>query len=191
MDHNVVEKNITIDIDYEKLADAIVTAHKKMQLEKERKKEREHEEWRKVLGINECKDCSNRSGCIYRIRKLLLGIWKLLFLKRKEAKTTFATYVLIGEMMSWILLAFEVILYVFSGFLVLVSVYNIQEKIIRFNFISLTWAILIWMVARIIRVVSMEISNVKEKEELVTIISAFTALSSLIISIIALFISIK
>ena len=93
--------------------------------------------------------------------------------------------------MSWILLAFEVILYVFSGFLVLVSVYNIQEKIIRFNFISLTWAILIWMVARIIRVVSMEISNVKEKEELVTIISAFTALSSLIISIIALFISIK
>ena len=171
--------------------DAIISANNKLELEKEIKNERQCEEWLEFLGTKECRDCSSRSGCIYRISKVLLGIRKILFIKRKEAKTTFATYALIGEMMSWILLAFEVILYVFSCLLLIVSVYNIQDKIIKFNFVSLIWAILIWVFARIIRAVSLEISNIKEKEELVTIISAFTALSSLIISIIAMFISIK
>ncbi|MBR4341972.1 MAG: hypothetical protein IKP88_04530 [Lachnospiraceae bacterium] len=172
-----------VEIDYKKLADAIVEAQdraiEKRNTREEERKVNENKEWRALFGYEENKPLTNIKAFI-----------KLLFVKRKDVKGDRATFALLQMSAELILKIAKWALYLFSAGCVLYLIniiytkQNINVWIIVLNIII---GVLAFVYAQMLRIAEIEIGNLTDREYLNTIVASITALVAMVLSVISLF----
>ena len=164
-------------IDYEKLADAIVAAHERIEKDAERKQIEARNAWWKYLGVREGGKLTFRA------------VGRLLFLKKEAAKNDFAITAVTKSLLIWILRAFQI--FALLGIAVsIVGIFNV------FDFSTWTAANLLFILFTLIfvvffcvlRITILEIEQMKDRQYLLAILSAITAFLSMILALITLFV---
>ena len=189
-DRNSADKNITqtyitnqVDIDYDKLADAIVKANQRIEKEHDENYDKEWEVWRASIGVKDCKgnvvrQFINNLACFFRI--LIMG--------RKKAKTLNTTYLLIQYFTAKV---FSLIKLFFYGFAIVMIVAAIKMTIDGMwiqAIVSMGLSVVLITIAALFRIAGYEIENLKKREEILAISSTVTAIVAAIIALVALLI---
>ena len=174
-----------IEIDYDKLAEAIVNAHQQIDknkiIEQERKRKEELKEWHKIVNYREYNDNLGKIKIILcNIRNAMCGFWALINFNRENAQNDFTTFSLL-QFATEIL--FNIIKWFFYTTSFLVFLYAIQNS----KYLLIVYSLLIYTFARIFRIASFEIANIKDRQYIIAIFSAITSFIALIIAIIAFF----
>ncbi|MBR4655685.1 MAG: hypothetical protein IKO68_03720 [Oscillospiraceae bacterium] len=175
---SVVKSN---EIDYDKLADAIVRANHTIEAEKRERAEKEIEEWRKTIGV---RDYPHRP-----IRQALnntASVFRMMFIKRDKATTSKATYSLIRVYAEWSFSAVKWLLYIISAILVLYGVNTAIHSDWMRMATHLVYALLTFVMARLFRIAGFEVSNMRDRSEVLAISSTIAAIAALMVAIAAL-----
>lgn len=190
---NYIE-NINVDIDYDKLAKAIIKAQNQVDEDKakehERQKEERLKEWHKIVHYKECPENSGRTKrFLYSIRNAILGFWSLCTIKKEninEDKMTFALLQLAG---SSIFSVISFLLYIITFAIIVFLLSDSMNDNILANAqpVFAVYAILTLLFASIFRIAAFEIEKIKNKDYLISIISVTTSIVAMIVAIIALF----
>ncbi len=174
--------------DYNNLTNAIIKAHYYIREQEEKIVDKETEEWQKTIGLKDYSEYKGFIGSFLRFSNKLSCFKKVLFLKKEEAKTSRTTYLLIRSAAEGMFSFVKWILYFVALCLFIGAFIDLQNKTLHFYPICLIYSLLSWLVARIVRIGSFEISNMKDRQQLLAIISVVTAMISLVIAVIALFV---
>lgn len=180
--HNYIE-NINVDIDYDKLAKAIVIAQNQVDEDKAKEQERQKEErlkeWHKIVHYKECpKNSGKKKTILCGIRNFVWGFYVLMTFKRKNAKNISITFNLLQLVTS---IMFSIIKW-FLYFITFLSVGKVIQG-------QLVWMICVLesiIFARFFRVASFEIDNMSDRQYIIAIFSATTSFLALVIAVIAL-----
>ena len=172
-----------IEIDYDKLAEAIVNAHQQIDknriIEQERKRKEELKEWHKIVNYREYNDNLGKIKIVLcNIRNAMCGFWALITFKRENVQNDFTTFSLL-QFATEIL--FNIIKWFFYITSLLILLYAIQNS----KFLLIVYGLLSYTFARIFRIASFEIANIKDRQYIIAIFSAITSFIALIIAIIA------
>ena len=182
---NKSEKTVlsnALEIDYDKLADAIVKAQiiakEKEQKIQEEKKAQENEAWRRQFGYEEGKPGTR-----------ITSFARLLFVKKKDIKGDRATFALLQMSAELILAIAKWALYLFFAGCLLVPFYAYctkQPLSVGETITGVLMGILAFIYARMLRIAEIEIDNLTDREYLNTIIASITALIAMVVSIISI-----
>ena len=185
-------KNSSIEIDYDKLADAIVKAQnkvKEIELEKqETLRQEEQKEWQKNLKQKEITD-KTKCKFLIKVRNFFCCLWQLLFLKRNKTQTDKATIALTKLSLSGIFGFLKWALYFFAFVWIIYAFISVVETNIIFEFKLefIFYSVVAFLVARIIRIAMFEMENMTDREYLFAILSASTSFFALVLALFALF----
>lgn len=191
---NVLSISIPNNLDYQKLADAIVDAQmrakeiEKCELEKETQKKQD--EWKKILGykeypVSKFKFVNGFYNFINHIKVLL----RIIFFKKEHAKFGVATALILNLSIKVVLSVIEKVMYIIAGILTVVSFYSFGEEIFTFNCGCFFLAIVLFVVARAIRIAKFEIDNIHDRNYLIGLSSAVSAFAAMILAIASLMVS--
>ena len=190
---NYIE-NINIDIDYDKLAKAIIKAQNQIDEDKAKEQERQKEErlveWQKNLNYTNYPTSEKWCKRIWHsIKNTICVFWSMCTLKKEkidEDKITFGLLQLAGSsIFSFISFLLYIITFAIIAFLISDSMNdNILANAQPFFAV---YAILTLLFASIFRIAAFEIEKIKSKDYLISIISVTTSIVAMIVAIIALF----
>lgn len=175
------------EIDYDKLAEAIVKAQEKADKETIKqavidaqdeldKREREQQEakkkeWQQTLGDNNLKT-----------------FFKILFMKKDEAKTLSANNTIIKMLLIGIYYIFEAIIYfLIIGFIIVAFL----EKTLFSVCIAIFFLTIGLLIARIIRIARFEVEHIDDNKYLTTLFSSMLSLLAVIIAVVSVVITQK
>lgn len=185
-------RNTPEPFDYQKLADAIVEAQqrakeKEIELEKQENAEA-HADWRKILGYKECtKNANWIVKVLYGVRNYIVVVFRLLVFKKKDAKYGVATLVLLKLSLSGILGIIKFLLYIGALGWIAFAITSFCEEGSALNLLTILYAILAILFARVIRIAQLEIENIKDREYLIGVLSAVTSFVAMVLALVALF----
>lgn len=184
-------KSKPVEIDYDKLADAIVAAHERIQKDTTRMSAEDIRRWQEVIGRKDYSHIKNRikRACLNGINFVRCTL-KLLFLKKKDAKTDRTTFVLLKTLLVDIFSLAKWFLYLLAFSLTLSSFYDTaQQKIgVTFNGLYIFYALFAWIVARMFRLAALEVDNMEDRNYLLAIFSSVTSFVAMTLALIALFV---
>ena len=174
--NNIQELNL--EIDYDKLAQAIVKAK---QIEEENaatKKAADLEEWKKSLGVNKHEDKKGIKKKIYVFCNNVKVLFNLIFFSKKKKVRVSMT----GAFMQSITAAFfhiiKVMLWILSLAFISVCVYHGNMAFGFLNYVYyIGFAIIAFMLASIFRLMAIETEQITERER---VLGIFTAVMSVI-----------
>ena len=196
-------KENNIDFDYDKFTEAIIKAEKKITEEKIRKQKEEDDEfqrkWEKALGLKQYEK-NNIKNRFLRIFNILIGI---ITFKKENVVGEHGIYVLFKLLSSFLLGAYQFVLYYFSIAYPIIKTINVfinnnflnqtlsniwificENK--NYIFIQLGISILSFLIARLIRIAKMEIEESKDKETIVSIFNTIIAFTAIVLATIAI-----
>ncbi|HJD23829.1 MAG TPA: hypothetical protein H9694_06760 [Firmicutes bacterium] len=181
-------KSQPAEIDYEKLADAIVAAHERIEKDAEHKAERETKHWKELIGRKEYSHEKNRvkRACLNGANSIRCTL-KILFIKKKDAKTDRGTFVLLKTLLVDIFWLAKWFLYLLSLGLIFSSFYDLAQKSFAFNGLYILYALFAWIVARLFRLVALEVDNMEDRNYLFAVFSSVTSFVAMILALVALF----
>lgn len=190
---SIFNRKQTLEIDYDKLANAIVKAQDKANLEtiknaiieskeeiktKELKDQKQKtEQWQKAIGYDKKKPEWRNDLNIFR---------KLLVIKKKDVVADFANNALLKIAISFLYWLLEYILYFLCIVVVILSIVNYSHVLLA---ITILLDILAFTIARIVRVARFEIDNINDKNYLISIISTSVSVFALLVTIATIFIN--
>jgi cation transport ATPase len=185
-------KKQPIEIDYDKLADAIVKAQnkaKEIELEEQEKlRQEKQKEWQNNL---KQKEITEKTKCkfLIKIRNFFFGLWQLLFLKRDGIRADKATIALTKLSLSGLFGFLKWALYLFTFIWIIYAFISVANTNIVFDFKLefILYSLFAFLLARIIRIAMFEMENMTDREYLFAILSASTSFFALILALIALF----
>ena len=182
------QQYIKTDIDYERLADAIVKAHERIAKteakERESQEKAEHDEWFNIIGYVEYPENEHLLLKIWHSVKNDVAIFKsVITFKEKDAKKPRLSFELIRYGTSSIYGICKVILYLIALFFLSVLIWGVGPNK-AYGLLSIP----ILMFASIIRIAQMEVKNLKDKELLNTIFSANMAFVGTVLAALSIFI---
>lgn len=175
------------EIDYDKLADAIVKAQEKADKEtikqavidaqyelykrETEQQEAKKKEWQQTLGDNNLK-----------------AFFKILFMKKDEAKTFSANITIMKMLLTGIYYIFEFFLYFLIVGIIVVA---FLEKTF-FSICSASFFLVIGvLIARIIRIARFEVEHIDDNKYLTTLFSSMLSLLAVIIAVVSVVITQK
>lgn len=190
---SIFNRKQTVEIDYDKLANAIVKAQKKTDTkvikdaiigarkeinakQSEEQKQR-IEEWQKTIGYNKNKPEWINDFNIFR---------KLLVIKKKDAIADFANNALLKIATSFLYWILEYLIYFLCILFLVLCIENFNWIGIA---ITISFDIIVIMIARIVRIARFELDNLNDKNYLISIISTLTSLFALIVAIVTVFVN--
>jgi len=181
------------EIDYDKLAEAIVRANITL---KEQEKADENntidakvKEWNKIIGVKDYPDSEKFfKRKIHEIRNDISLLLHIVFFKEKNAKYDVATFGLLQMATICVFSLCKLILYVLTLLFLVATFFTLSNKewIFYFNPVYLLYAFLTFFFSRIFRVASFEIKNITDRNYLIGILSATTCFFAMIIAILTL-----
>lgn len=185
-------KGQAFEFDYEKLAKAIVHAQTEAEILREKEKEKlaeeQHRQWLKVLG----QKTYLKENCITRIlhrwRNNIVGFFKIMFLSRKKAQGDRATFVLLQLGLSLLFGAVKLFCYLMTIFFIAIGIYSFVQKTLDFSLLPFLYAIPTFILGRVFRIAKFEIEKMTDRNYMLSILSAVTALIAMIITLVALFV---
>lgn len=170
------------------MIDAIISAHHIIE-EKKQEKETELEkiakqEWQEIMGQKEYPENEKwyLKG-IHALRNEWVGIGRLFFFKSKNAKDLRATFALMKFALDAIFRLCKWCLYILAAAFVVLA---FQNGIMSFP--TLVMAFLIWGFARLCRIASFEVEEIKDGNLLIALFSGGISFVAMIVAIIAIFI---
>ena len=190
------DKTPVYDIDYERLAYAIVQAQadadKKCEEEKDKARKQSKENIRRALGEKDCPDNAGKfkkKSC--EIQNALVSFWHMLFLRKKVAKDLYAATALAQA-------ALAIIFGVCKGILYLGTIGLVAYAIIMRSqlggwgiFIYLIWALACFIFARFFRLAKFEVDYMDDRQYLVGMLSAVASFLAMIFTLITVLMSIN
>lgn len=189
-----VKSDSKIEIDYDKLAMAIVKAHqisaendKTNSLKQEQKSK---QEWNDIIGYKEYPENEN---CflkrVHSIKNDLTIFVKTIFFKKENAKADYITFSLLKMVLSGLIGIIKWIFYVFAVILLLSTFFKIENKCIflTLKIEYLSFAFGFFIIACILRIAVFEVENMKDRTLLMSILSVLISIVAAILALVALF----
>jgi hypothetical protein len=184
--NNIHELNL--EIDYDKLAEAIVKARQIETKNEQDKKEAELKEWRKSIGI---KDYDEKKGLIKRVLLFLNHFWvfiKLLFYPKKKKMQVSMVNAVMQSVTAVFFHAIKFVLWVLSSMFIVVCFFhgNMMFSFINY-FFYFSCALMSFMLASIFRLMAIETEQITERERVLGIFTAVMSVTPMIEIIVAFF----
>ena len=186
----VINQNTIIKgIDYDLLADAIVKAQIKasesVKTLEDEMAEAAASKWHNTLGIKSIdNDWNPIKKLVYSFRNSIVGIWRLLWLRRDDTYKDTATVALLNSMATWVIEGFKLIAYFGSFTLIVFAIRSAYTS----KWILAAGAIIIsasaFLVARLLRIVQFEIEKTQDSQYLIGFLSALLAIIALAVSVV-------
>ena len=173
--------SVNLEIDYDKLAEAIVKARKKEEEQLTKEKQETFNEWRKSLGYKDYSDKRGFVKLIYTFGNRFLFVLRLMFIsKKRKIEISFSATLLQTILVG----VFNVLKHgaLLSSLVLLVLMFyhpNVVLEIYHY-FILFCFAISSFVYSRFFRLVSMEIDQMNDKEQLLSLFTAVIALVPLV-----------
>lgn len=172
---------INNEIDYNKLAEAIVKAQKIEKEQQIKEKEQTFIEWRNSLGYKEYSDKSELAKNFLTIGNRIKVFFKLMFIsKNKKIETSFSAIflqTLLGGFFNFLKHATLISSILFIGFMF----YHPEIDFEKYHYIVLSvLAILSFLYSRLFRLISIEIDQMNDKEQLLSLFTAVVAIIPLV-----------
>ncbi len=169
-------KELNFEIDYDKLAEAIVKAQ---QIERENEKKEQEEslnKWRKEIGYNEHAEKKGLIKIIFCFCNRLKLTWKMMFISRKKHIVTSPTSVFFQGLTS---MFFSIIQFILTLLAIAFAVTLFVHPDISYGFsdyfMQCALAVLSFMLSRIFRLMAIETEQMTDRER---ILGVFTAVVS-------------
>lgn len=181
---DVLSEKAKVNLDNNELEQAIVKAYFEIERIKERNKQQEKLDWQiKILKKDKPK-CKNRTSLmLVNIYYDLQTFVRIMFIKKEDVPDGFGTTSLLKLILEPIFFILQLALY---GVAIVFVYFTVISGI------SVAWgilaAIIAFIFARLIRITSFEIDNMKDKQYLLSIFTGVLSLGAIIIAIIALFV---
>lgn len=174
--NNIQELNL--EIDYDKLAQAIVKAKQIDEENAAKKKAADLEEWKKSLGVNKHEDKKGIKKKIYVFCNNVKVFFNLIFFSKKKKVRVSMT----GAFMQSITAAFfhliKVMLWILSLAFISVCIYHGNMAFSLLNYVYyIGFSIIAFMLASIFRLMAIETEQITERER---VLGVFTAVMSVI-----------
>lgn len=201
----VVVENIScsVDIDYDKLAEAIVEAEKRANEVDEKKlklkKEEEKKERQEIIGYKEYPENEYIfKKFIHGIINFIVMLWNFIFYKRQNVKNDNATFAIIQlattaiySSVKWLLYAITILCCVISFVSIKLNVQGIMWSW-NFNPVWLWLAFLSFCFARVFRIAVFEIDKIDldNKDYLLSIFSGTTSFFAMIVALATLIVTV-
>lgn len=174
--NNIQELNL--EIDYDKLAQAIVKAK---QIEEENlaeKKAADLEEWKKSLGVNRHEDKKGLKKKLYVLCNNVKVLFNLIFFSKKKKVRVSMTGAFMKSLTALFFHVIKVMLWIISLAFISVCFYHGN---MAFGFLSyvyyISFAIIAFMLASIFRLMAIETEQITDRER---VLGIFTAVMSVI-----------
>lgn len=170
-------ESVNVDIDYDKLAEAIVKAQKIEKEQQIKEKEQAFIEWRNSLGYKEYSNKNKIAKKFLTFGNRIKVLFKLMFLpKNKRIETSFSAIflqtLLIG-FFNFLKHATLISSILFIGFIF----YHPEIDFEKHDYIVLSvLAILSFLYSRLFRLISIEIDQMNDKEQLLSLFTAVVAI---------------
>ena len=184
-----------IEINYDKLANAIVKANEKAQQQREEKEQREELEtqkkWEDAIGLLSYNGNSKICKRLDQIRVTLNFITRLSNFKKEDIVGEKAIYAIFKMSNSFMIFIYKLI---FAAFALIFAanpcIYYIITGIFPYYGIpSILFGFFLFLIFNIIRIAAIELENSKNKEIILSIFGAFVSFTSMIFAIIAIIIA--
>ena len=171
-------KELNLEINYDKLAQAIVKAKQIEEENAAKKKAADLEEWKKSLGVNKHEDKKGIKKKIYVFCNNVKVFFNIIFFSKKKKVRVSMT----GAFMQSITAAFfhiiKVMLWILSLAFIGVCVYHGNMAFGFLNYVYyIGFAIIAFMLASIFRLMAIETEQITERER---VLGIFTAVMSVI-----------
>ena len=171
-------KELNLEIDYDKLAQAIV---KVKQIEEENlaeKKAADLEEWKRSLGVNKHEDKKGIKKKIYVFCNNVKVFFNLIFFSKKKKIRVSMTGVFMQSITAMFFHVIKVMLWLLSFAFISVCVFHGNMAFSLLNYIYyISFAIVAFMLASIFRLMAIETEQIKDRER---VLGIFTAVMSVI-----------
>lgn len=184
---------IRTDIDYDKLAEAIVKAHQKVQdIEEkcaERKDKEERKEWQKTIGYIEYPE--TEKGFLkkwHSMRNDWAVFCSAMTFKAEYAKKPRVAFELMRLATSSLYRLCEILLYILGLAIMFVAV--CAATISPIGFACIPIGTIAWFFARIVRIAKLEVENITDKDILNTLFGANMTFLGVILAMVAIVIEV-
>ena len=172
---------INNEIDYDKLAEAIVKAQQKAKEQQIKEKEQAFIEWRAELGYKEHNDKHGLRKMLLVIGNRFIYAFRLMFVsKKRKIETSFSAIflqTLLVGFFNFLKLATLISSILFIGFIF----YHPEIDFEKHDYIVLSvLAILSFLYSRLFRLISIEIDQMNDKEQLLSLFTAVVAIIPLV-----------
>lgn len=180
-----------VEIDYDKLALAIVKAKQIEKQNEEQEKIAALAKWRKEMGYNEHADKKGLIRKVLRFFNWIKVTWNLMFISEKKHIEASPTVALIQEgmvkffqLIQWTLTAMAVCL---IGLIIFSP--DVEYTIIQY-FLLAVYAIISFVFSRIFRLMAIEVKQMSNREQVLGIFAAVLAVVPLIEMVVKLFVEV-
>ena len=171
-------QELNLEIDYDKLAEAIVRSK---QIEKEnadKKKAADLEEWKRSLGVNRHEDKRGIIKKIYVFCNNVKVFFNLIFFSKKKKVRVSMTGAFMQGITAMFFHVIKVMLWILSLAFISVCVYHGNMAFGLLNYVYyIGFAIIAFMLASIFRLMAIETEQITERER---VLGIFTAVMSVI-----------
>lgn len=184
--NNIQELNL--EIDYDKLAQAIVKAKQIEEENAAKKKAADLEEWKKSLGVNKHEDKKGIKKKIYVFCNNVKVFFNLIFFSKKKKVRVSMT----GAFMQSITAAFfhviKIMLWILSLAFISVCIYHGNMAFSLLNYVYyIGFAIIAFMLASIFRLMAIETEQITDRERVLGIFTAVLSVIPMIETIVSFF----
>ena len=174
--NNIQELNL--EIDYDKLAQAIVKAKQTEEENTAKKKVADLEEWKKSLGVNKHEDKRGIKKKIYVFCNNVKVFFNLIFFSKKKKVRVSMTGAFMQSITAMFFHMIKVMLWILSLAFISVCVYHGNMAFGLLNYVYyIGFAIIAFMLASIFRLMAIETEQITERER---VLGIFTAVMSVI-----------
>ena len=185
----VVVENIScsVDINYDKLAEAIVKAQDLAKEQEEKTQKEKKKEWQKSIGMELTND---KKMSFHDFRCIMLFILSFGFNKKLRQKYESDNMIftlsqtalsIFFKVIQWIGYAFAIKLFFYDG--IYIQLFNKEYNNLFFSFF---YAFMAFFIAQIFNIASYESFNIKDKNYLMATLSATTCFFSFIVAVISM-----
>ena len=177
-----------IEIDYDKLAAAIVKAQKIEEENAEKAKEAALRKWEKEIGYNDHADKQGLSRKVLCFLNRFKVVWNIMFISKKKHIVTSPTNAFIqGLTASFFGVIQKMLVLLAVGFLTVILFHpGVQYGLFEY-FMCGSFAILSFMLSRVFRLMRMEIEQMSNREQVLGVFTAVVSVIPLVEKIVELF----
>ena len=174
--NNIQELNL--EIDYDKLAEAIVKANQIEEENAAKKKAADIEEWKRSLGVNKHEDKRGIKKKIYVFCNNAKVFFNLIFFSKKKKVRVSMTGAFMQSITAMFFHMIKVLLWILSLVFISVCIYHGNMAFSLLNYVYyIGFAIIAFMLASIFRLMAIETEQITERER---VLGIFTAVMSVI-----------
>lgn len=185
--------NNNIEIDYDKLADALVRANSSIKkqdaLAESERNAVTRKEWYSLIGFKEYPDNEKLLKRLWhKLRNYVSVLWHMLWLREKDAKHDVAIFGLIRLSAYAIFVIIKWLLYLASVMLLVMAFCTFESSVLTFQIrpMYLLISLFAFLIAHWFRIAVFEIENMSDRNYLIGILSSVTGFIAMVIAVIAL-----